>query len=215
MLLNEAFERRKYKNILKNIKEFKEIFNLDFFCDEDIPSELLGMYLSQNWDELFLVLNSEGKDINELCEKWDKKISTFMVFGSKDKEILKKMKYNVVQIILFEDGDVDRTKEGSLNISRKIILPCTFGNGGEVSVTDDVAMELPFVLVTANETQKESGVYNELLKLLPEEGSNMEFLNFYREKRRKKPTEEEYINTFFDEFEMIKEWLLNNDNTEN
>lgn len=216
MLLQEIFSKRGYKNIIENVNKYKDKFHIEFFYDDhdEVPKELLGIYISMCWDELFFVLNGEEKDINELCEKWDRKISTFMIFGSEEKEILRKMKYNVIQIILHEKADIDTTQEGSLNISRKIILPCTFDERGRALIADDSALELPFVLIMSSEIPEKGKIMSELSNLLPKEGTNVEFLKIPREKKRR-GTNGELVKTFADEFEQIKEWLIKNDNTEN
>lgn len=217
MLLQEIFSQREYRNIIKDINDFNEDFNIEYFYDDDkIPEELLGMYISPYWDELFLILNGGGQNINDLCEKWDKKISTFMIFGSYNKDIIKKIKYNVVQIVLYEKDIEDKSQEGSLKISRKILLPCAIDGNGQVSIDDEEALELPFVLISPNETAQKAEVITELLTLMPKEGTSMEFIKTPRKKERRKVGEDgRLVKSFSDEFEQIKEWLTRNDNTEN
>lgn len=216
MFLQDIFWANGYRNIVGDNNVYTENFNMEYFYDEDVvPKELLGIYISKHWDELFLLLNSAGQDINELCSKWDKKISSFMVFGSNKKNIINKLKYNVVQIVLYEGDIIDRTQEGSLNVSRKIIIPCIFDNTGRVMINDEVALELPFVLIKTNETVQRSEIFAELAELLPKEDSEMEFLKTPRKRERKILGQNGVlVKSFPDEFEQIKEWLTSNDNTE-
>lgn len=216
MFLQEIFSKSGYKNIIDGAVDENVSLCIEYFYDEDtIPEELLGVYISSRWDELFLVLNGEGKNINELCEKWDRKISTFMIFGSENKKVITKLKYNVIQIVLYESEIEDRSQEGSLNISRKILLPSKIGINGQVNIDDNDALELPFVLIPPCESALKADVINELLLLVPAEGSAMEFMRNPRKRERKRKGEDGLlIKSFSEEFEQIKEWLGENDNTE-
>lgn len=216
MFLQDIFLTKGYQNIVDDKSAYAENFDMEYFYDDDmVPKELLGVYISKHGDEMFLLLNSAGQDINKLCNKWDKKISTFMIFGSNKKSIIKKLKYNVVQIILSEDDVIDRTQEGSLNVSRKIIIPCTFDNTGRVVINDEEALELPFVLIKTNEAVQRNDIFAELSELLPKEDSDMEFLKIPRKRERKVLGQDGVlVKSFPDEFEQIKEWLTSNDNTE-
>ena len=216
MFLQDIFLEKGYQNIVDDKSAYAENFDMEYLYDDDmVPKELLGAYISKYGDEMFLLLNSTGQDISELCNKWDKKISTFMIFGSNKKSIIEKLKYNVVQIILSEDDIIDRTQEGSLNVSRKIIVPCTFDNTGRVVINDESALEFPFVLIKANEEVQRNDIFSELSRLLPKEDSDMEFLRIPRgRKNRILGQDGVLVKSFPDEFEQIKEWLTSNDNTE-
>lgn len=216
MFLQDIFLAKGYQNIVDDKSAYAENFDMEYLYDDDmVPKELLGVYISKHGDEMFLLLNSAGQDINELCNKWDKKISTFMIFGSNKKSIINKLKYNVVQIILSEDDIIDRTQEGSLNVSRKIIIPCIFDNTGRIVINDEAALELPFVLIKATEEVQRNDIFAELSKLLPKEDSDMEFLKIPRGRKNKILGQDGVlVKSFPDEFEQIKEWLTSNDNTE-
>lgn len=124
MILQDLFKEYGYSNIDDDINGERTGFFMNYFLDENDkkPSELLGIYLSKNQDELFFVLNGEGKSITRLCQKWDFMIRNFMIFGSEDREVLEQLQYNAVQLILFQSDIIDRAEELSLNISRKIFL---------------------------------------------------------------------------------------------
>lgn len=216
MFLHEVFSQKGYQNIIKGIKNQSDKLDIEYFYDDDkIPDELLGVYISPYWDEMFLVLNGEGKNINELCKRWDKKISTFMIFGSDSKEVINKIKYNVIQIILHENDIVDRSQEGSLNVSRKIFIACTIDENGQVLIDDNEALELPFVLISASESTQKMDVMLDLVSLMPEEGTDMDFIRNPRKRVNKtKGKDGKLAKSFSGEFEQIKEWLTKNDDTE-
>ena len=73
MILQDLFKEYGYSNIDDDINGERTGFFMNYFLDENDkkPSELLGIYLSKNQDELFFVLNGEGKSITRLCQKWD------------------------------------------------------------------------------------------------------------------------------------------------
>lgn len=218
MKLNTLFYDRGYSNMAENISEFSNEFALDFFFNENddakMPKELLGLFISTHKDELFIVINGTGQDINMLCGRWDEKIRTFMIFGSNQNELLSKLKYNVVQIVLCENEVIDRTQEGSLSISRKIILPFKYDDEGQVELDEEAVLELPFVMIEAGETTQQDEIVCKLKSLVPQDGSGFDFLKEYRKKIREvKGPDGKTVKSFANEFEQIREWLTRDENT--
>lgn len=116
---------------------------------------------------MFFVLDGREYDLTELCKKWDQKISAFMTFGSKNKKVLRKLKYNAIQIILYENTIIDRSEEGSLNVTRKILLPCTFMRNGMTEIKDDEAVGIPFYLIPAGDFKVNEEFISQLNDCLP------------------------------------------------
>lgn len=116
MTLQNLFDEYDYSSIENDINGEKTGLFMNYFYDEDDkkPSELLGIYISKNQDELFFVLNGEEREIPSLCKKWDLMIRNFMIFGSENREVLERIKYNTIQLVLFQSNIVDRTEELSL-----------------------------------------------------------------------------------------------------
>lgn len=219
MKLNTLFYDRGYTDMAENVAGFSEDFDLGYFFDENddkMPKELFGLFISPYRDELFCVINGTGQDIGLLCYRWDEKIRTFMIFGSNQKALLDKLKYNVVQIVLCENEVKDRSQEGSLNISRKIILPFKYDDDGQVEIEDETVLELPFVMIEASETPKQDEIVCELKRLIPQEGSEVDFLKEPRKREREViGPDGKTVKSFANEFEQIREWLTGDENTRN
>lgn len=218
MLLQELFTQHDYSNIIKNEDAVFYELSVEMLYDEDekIPTEFIGLYISKTRDELFFILDGRNHDVTKLCQEWDRKISAFMAFGSKDREKLKKLKYNAIQIILCEGSMADRSEEGSLNVTRKIFLPCTFKENGKIDVQDDETIELPFYMIPAGDFKVNEAFVSQLNAYLPEdEGGELEFLSLKRKPVQKRADNDKIYKKNFPkaEYDKIKEWLITNEDT--
>lgn len=218
MLLQEFFTNSNYSNIIKKEDAVSYGLSVEMLYDEDekIPKEFKCLYISKTCDELFFVLDGREYDLTELCKKWDRKISAFMTFGSKNKEVLRKLKYNAIQIILYENPVIDRSEEGSLNVTRKILLPCTFKGNGMIEIKDDEAVGIPFYLIPAGDFKVNEKFTSQLNDCLPEdEKGEFEFLSLERKLVQKRVDDNNVLKKNFikEEFDKIKEWLNTNVDT--
>lgn len=219
MSLQELFNRYGYCDITN--KEDALDYNLLvelFYDDEKIPEELKFLYLSKTRDELFLVLDGRKYSINELCKKWDQKISIFIAFGSEEENVTKKIKYNVVQVILCDDTIDDRSEEGSLNVSRKILLPCIINDVGEIIISDTEVVEIPFYTVPVGDFEGNSIIVNDLRTYIPDSNTvDLDFLNKPVKKVNRNKNRGNKIPKSFteDQFKKVKEWLGSYDYSEN
>ena len=69
MILQEEFMQNGYKKLLSGENANIYQINLeDFFDLNDIPSELIEIYISEKQDELFFIIDGDGMEINELCD---------------------------------------------------------------------------------------------------------------------------------------------------
>ena len=218
MLLQEFFTKSNYSNIIK--KEDADSYGLcvEMLYDEDekIPKEFKCLYISKTCDELFFILDGREYDLKELCERWDRKISAFMTFGSRNKELLGNLKYNAIQIILYENPNIDRSEEGSLNVTRKILLPCTFKANGMIEIKDDEAVGIPFYLIPAGDFKVNEEFISQLNDCLPEdERGEFEFLFLERKLVQKRVDDNNVLKKNFikEEYDKIKEWLTTNVDT--
>ena len=101
-----------------------------------------------------------------------------MPFGSRNKELLGNLKYNAIQIILHENPIIDRSEEGSLNVTRKILLPCTFKGNGMIEIKDDEAVGIPFYLIPAGDFKVNEEFISQLNACLPvDERGEFDFLS--------------------------------------
>lgn len=208
MTLQELFNNYGYEDIKNNIKEIQHGFILDYFYedDEEFP-ELLGIYLSKNKDELFFVLDGNDKEVNILCQNWDKMIRDFIIFGSKDRKALEKIKYNIIQFVLMNHDVVDKTEERSLNISRKIFLRCEIKKDGNVVLARDEELKLPFYQVSSEKFNIRQDLVDRLNECVFKKDLSLNFLNDYRKKANKNSK------SFSDyEYNLIESWLCDDEN---
>lgn len=139
-----------YKKLLsgENVNIYQ--INLeDLFDLNDIPSELIEIYISEKQDELFFIIDGDGMEINELCDMWDDRIRVFTIINGKN-TIIQKLKYNIIQLIIYSDDIPDKNREGNLYISRKIILKGNMDDRDRILLDDDESIELPFHMIPAN-----------------------------------------------------------------
>ena len=150
MILQEEFMQNGYKKLLSGENANIYQINLeDFFDLNDIPSELIEIYISEKQDELFFIIDGDGMEINELCDTWDDRIRVFTIINGKN-TIIQKLKYNIVQLIIYSDDIPDKNREGNLYISRKIILKGNMDDRNRILLDDDESIELPFHMIPAN-----------------------------------------------------------------
>lgn len=219
MNLQELFNSYGYCNIM--YKEDAQDYNLLvelFYDDEKIPEELKFLYLSKTCDELFLVIDGRKRDINKLCEKWDQKISIFIAFGSEEENITKKLKYNVIQVILCDATIKDRSEEGSLNVSRKILLPCKINDAGDIIISDTEAVEIPFYTVSAGDFEANLMIISELKTYIPDSNTiDLDFFNKPIKKVNRSKSSDNKITKSFteDQFKKVKGWLDSYDYSDN
>lgn len=212
MLLQDFFTKNNYVNIINIENAISYGLFVEMLYDEDdvIPKEFKCLYISKNCDELFFILDGRESDLTKLCEKWDRKISAFMAFGSKNKEILRKLKYNAIQIILYENPAIDRSEESSLNVTRKILLPCTFKGNGMIEVEDSEAVGIPFYLIPVGDFKVNEEIVAELNNCLPDaEIGGLDFLSTNRKLVQRRVDENNILKKNFEreEYDKIKEWL--------
>ena len=92
MILQEEFMQNGYKKLLSGENANIYQINLeDFFDLNDIPSELIEIYISEKQDELFFIIDGDGMEINELCDTWDDRIRVFTIINGKN-TIIQKLK---------------------------------------------------------------------------------------------------------------------------
>ena len=189
-----------------------------FYENDRIPKELKYIYISKTCDELFLVIDGRKQGINELCEKWDQKISIFIAFGSEEENITKKLKYNVIQIILCDDTISDRSEEGSLNVSRKMLLPCMINEEEDIIIPDTEVVEIPFYTMPVGDFEVNSLIVNNLKTYIPDSNTvDLDFLNKPIKKINRNKSGGNKIPKSFtkEQFKKVKEWLDTYDYSDN
>ena len=99
---------------------------------------------------------------------------------------LYKLKYNMVQLLICTEDNIDRYVEGSVNISRKIILNCQIDLNGNFLINDDDAVEIPFYMPEFNEVLNDKKLASELNNIIPNDdfNENSIFFKKYHKKNR-------------------------------
>ena len=208
MILQEEFKKSGYKDILVgNIASEYGINLEDLFDLNQKPEELLCIFISEQRDDLFFLLDGDLMEINTLCDCWDDRIRVFMIINGKA-EMIHKLKYNVVQLIVYSKELLDKSREGNLLISRKILIKGDMTDKNQIVIDDDEVIELPFHMIPTDAFAPDTEQMKRLSQLPPED----EGLLALMEKKRKRVNRKErdgVLDKSFEvqDYEQIKEWL--------
>ena len=208
MILQEEFKKSGYKDILVgNIASEYGINLEDLFDLDQKPEELLCIFISEQRDDLFFLLDGDLMEINTLCDRWDDRIRVFMIINGKA-EMIHKLKYNVVQLIVYSKELLDKSREGNLLISRKILIKGDMTDKNQIVIDDDEVIEIPFHMIPTDAFAPDTEQMKRLSQLLPED----EGLLALMEKKRKRVNRKErdgVLDKSFEvqDYEQIKEWL--------
>lgn len=208
MILQEEFKKSGYKDILvgDTASEY-EIDLEDFFELNHKPEELLSIFISEQRDELFFLLDGDLEEIDSLCDCWDDRIRVFTIINGKSKA-LHKLKYNIVQLIVYSEDTPDKSREGNLLISRKIIIKGDMADKEQIVIDDDEVIELPFHMIPVDAFAPDEEQMKQLSQLLPENEDLLELLEKKRKKVSRKEKEGVLDKSFeVQDYEKIKEWL--------
>ena len=208
MILQEEFKKNGYRDILVDNNASEYDINLESIFElNQKPDELLSIFISEQRDELFFLLDGDKKEINSLCDYWDNQICVFTIISGKSK-VLHKLKYNIVQLIVYSGNILDKSREGNLLISRKIIIKGDMTNRHKIVIDDDDGIELPFHMIPVDAFEQDEEQIIQLHQLLPE---NKELWILLQKKRKKvnRKEKEGVLEKSFEEqeYKKIKEWL--------
>lgn len=208
MILQEEFKKSGYKDILvgDTASEY-EIDLEDIFELNHKPEELLSIFISEQRDELFFLLDGDLEEIDSLCDCWDDRIRVFTIINGKSKA-LHKLRYNIVQLIVYSEDTPDKSREGNLLISRKIIIKGDMADKEQIVIDDDEVIELPFHMIPVDAFAPDEEQMKQLSQLLPENEDLLELLEKKRKKVNRKEKEGVLDKSFeVQDYEKIKEWL--------
>lgn len=206
--LQDEFKKHGYMNLLEERVDFDNGFNLeDFFDSDQKPDELLSVFLSAQCDDLFLLLDGNTMEINDLCDEWDKRIRVFTVMNGK-KEIIRKLKYNIVQLIVYSGNTPDKSREGNLLMSRKIIINGDLTNKKSIEIGDDEVIELPFYMVPENAFTPDENQMKQLSHLLPKDDDILSIMKKPHKRVNRRSGADTQPKYYSDqEFSKIRGWL--------
>ncbi|OKZ81447.1 MAG: hypothetical protein BHW08_01585 [Clostridium sp. CAG:12237_41] len=208
MILQKEFVESGYKDILvgKIASEYgielADIFELD-----QKPEELISIFISEQRDELFFLLDGDLMEINSLCDRWDDRIRVFTIINRNSKAIQKLM-YNIVQLIVYSETTPDKSREGNLLISRKIIIKGNMTTKDQIVIDDEEVIELPFHMIPVNAFAPNTERAKQLNQLLPKDESLLELMEKKQVKVKRKEKEGVLDKSFeVQDYEKIREWL--------
>lgn len=208
MILQEEFKKSGYKDILVGNMASEYGINLeDLFDLDQKPEELLCIFISEQRDELFFLLDGDLMEINTLCDRWDDRIRVFMIINGKAKAI-HKLKYNIVQLIVYSKETLDKSREGNLLISRKILIKGDMTDKNQIVIDDDEVIELPFHMIPTDAFAPDTEQMKRLSQLLPEDEGLLALMEKKRKRVNRKEREGVLDKSFeVQDYEQIKEWL--------
>lgn len=208
MILQEEFKKSGYKDILVgNIASEYKINLEDLFDLDQKPEELLCIFISKQRDDLFFLLDGDLMEINTLCDRWDDRIRVFMIINGKA-EMIHKLKYNVVQLIVYSKEILDKSREGNLLISRKILIKGDMTDKNQIVIDDDEVIELPFHMIPTDAFAPDTEQMKRLSQLLPEDEGLLALMEKKRKRVNRKEREGVLDKSFeVQDYEQIKKWL--------
>lgn len=204
--LQDEFRTHAYRNLLD--ESVASEYGIDLKSLYDVkPDELLNIFISSQGDELFFLLNGDSVKIDDLCDEWDNRIRVFTILNGNN-AAFKRMKYNIVQLIVYSKGDPDRSREANLMITRKIIIQCNLSNKDRIMISKDSAIELPFYMVRSDAFAPDATQTQRLHDLLPSDNDLLSILRTPMERVNRKTGADVQPKYYQDpDFEKIKEWL--------
>ena len=208
MILQEEFKKSGYKDILVGNMASEYGINLeDLFDLDQKPEELLCIFISEQRDDLFFLLDGELMEINTLCDRWDDRIRVFMIINGKAIAI-HKLKYNIVQLIVYSKENLDKSREGNLLISRKILIKGDMTDKNQIVIDDDEVIELPFHMIPTDAFAPDVEQMKRLSQLLPKDEGLLALMEKKRKRVNRKEREGVLDKSFeVQNYEQIKEWL--------
>ena len=208
MILQEEFKKSGYKDILiGDIASEYEINLEDIFDLEQKPEELLCIFISEQRDDLFFLLDGDLMEIDSLCDRWDDRIRVFMIINGKSEKI-HKLKYNIVQLIVYSRETPDKSREANLLISRKILIKGDMTDKNQIVIDDDEVIELPFHMIPADAFAPDVEQMKRLSQLLPEDEDLLALMKKHQKSVNRKEKEGVLDKSFkVQDYEKIKEWL--------
>ncbi len=179
----------------------------DFFDSGKKPAELLGIFISAQRDDLFLLLDGDSMDINDLCDEWDNRIRVFSIMNGRSKAV-QNLKYNIVQLIVYSGEKPKKNREGNLLMSRKIIIKGDLTNRDRIEIADDEAVELPFHMIPSDEFAPNEADIKKLNQMLPKKDDLLTIMKTPKESvNRKRGVRVQPKSYTPEDYDKIKEWL--------
>lgn len=215
LVLQDAFRENGYTDILAEYDPSKPDaiaaeygFRVDdFFESDEKPDTLLGLFISEQRDDLFLLLDGDSVDVSKLCDEWDKRIRVFTVMNRRS-EAVEKLKYNIVQLVVYSGDTPDKSREANLQMSRKIIIKGKKTDESHIVIDEEEAIELPFHMIQGNPFKRDETQTARLRQLLPADaGLLAQMKKKHNRVNRKEGQSVQPKNLDVQEYNAIRRWL--------
>lgn len=208
MILQKEFEACGYQDILKDGAAAQYgIDPEDLFDLDDIPAELLGIYISDLRDDLFFLLDGDAMSIHELTKQWDDRVRVFTLINGK-KEAIRRLKYNIVQLIVCSGEILDKRREADLYITRKIIIKGDPADKKHIVIDDDEAIDLPFHMIPPGAFAPNAEKLGQLNQLMPEDHDLLALMKgTHRREQRRTGLKVQKKSFGEPDYKKIKGWL--------
>lgn len=208
MILQTEFEACGYQDILKGNAADECGINLeDLFELDDIPGELLGIYISNLKDDLFFLLDGDTMSIDKLTKQWDDRIRVFTLINGK-KEAIRRLKYNIVQLIVCSGEILDKSREADLYITRKIIIKGDLSDKSRIVIDDAEAIELPFHMIPAGAFTPDAEKCSQLNLLMPKDHELLSLMKVTHRRVQRREGQKVQNKSFSEpDYNKIKGWL--------
>ena len=93
---------------------------------------------------------NDEKPMDTLCDVWDNRIRVFTIINGKS-ETIRKLKYNIVLLIVYSSDRPDKSQEGNLMITRKIFIRGDMAVKDQIEIADEEVIDLPFHIIPSDE----------------------------------------------------------------
>lgn len=215
LVLQDAFRESGYTDILDEFDPSQSEtfaseygFHLDdFFESDEKPDALLGLFISEQRDDLFLLLDGDTVNVSKLCDEWDKRIRVFTVMNRRS-EAVEKLQYNIVQLVVYSGDLPDKSREANLRMSRKIIIKGDLTDKKHIAIDDEEAIELPFHMIPVDAFAPDEEQENRLNQLIPDETELLEITKKKVVRKNKVERDGMLIKSMDNEdFNKIRRWL--------
>ena len=208
MFLQDEFKQHGYTDLLTVSDSSEYGFDLaGLYPPENRFAELLGIFISEEGDDFFLLLDGNRMEIGSLCRKWDDRIRVFTITNGRSQAV-EKFKYNIVQLIVYSGDKPDMSWECNLMMSRKIIIECAPEDKKRIQIADDEAIELPFRMISADTFKPDPEKKEQLNQLFPDTRELQDLLTGDLKKvYRKEGASTQNKSLDKDNYRKIKEWL--------
>lgn len=141
----------KYMKSYTQTKTEKTIVAYLLECITEVYNSIIMYNTSlSNMKKIMLDRICHEKPMDTLCDVWDNRIRVFTIINGKS-ETIRKLKYNIVLLIVYSSDRPDKSQEGNLMITRKIFIRGDMAVKDQIEIADEEVIDLPFHIIPSDE----------------------------------------------------------------